>query len=192
VAQRVYVDVAAFANRYDDMSGFASPTVYAESVPPPDRTVIQYTFTNAVQGRSWGIEIAPMWIPTGWWELKGAYSFLDLELENKRGFTDPANVANALSRSNSSPRHQGFLQSTFRLPNRVQLTQTFRAVSELRGQKVPAYQTADLVGTWGVMQNLELSIVGQNLLDANHPEFGGTPGLVGIPRSVYAKVVWRR
>ena len=38
--------------------------------------------------------------------------------------------------------------------------------------------------------DVELSVVGQNLVDANHPEFGGTPGLVGVPRSVYAKVIW--
>lgn len=192
VAQRVYVDVATFVNGYDDLSGFGSPRLFAESTPPPARTVIQYQFTNAVRGDSWGVEVTPTWIPTGWLELRSAYSFLDLNLENIPGFTDPANIGNAQSRSNSSPRHQGFLQSTISLPRRIQLTQTFRAVSALSGQNVPAYQTLDLLGMWGISQNVEVSLVGQNLFDANHPEFGGTPGLVGVPRSVYAKVVWRR
>jgi iron complex outermembrane recepter protein len=190
--RRFYIDVAAFVNSYDDLSGFGSPTVFPESTPPPNRTVIQYQFVNGVEGQSRGIELSPSWIPTGWLELKGAYSFLELTLENKPGFTDPTNIANAQSRANSSPRHQGFIQSTVRLPRRVQLTQTFRAVGALTGQKVPAYQTLDLVGSWDVSQGFEVSLAGQNLLDANHPEFGGTPGLVGIPRSVYAKLVWRR
>lgn len=189
--QRLYVDIATFANRYDDLNGFGAAAVFVESTPPPTRTVIQYQFTNAVQGESWGVEVAPTWIPTGWWEVKGAYSFLDLTLENKPGFNDPANVGNARSRSESSPRHQGFLQSTLHVPGRIQLTQTFRAVGALKGQNVPAYQTLDLLGAWSISDDLTLSLAGQNLLDADHPEFGGTPGLIGIPRSLYATITWR-
>jgi hypothetical protein len=38
---------------------------------------------------------------------------------------------------------------------------------------------------------LELALVGENLLQPYHFEFGGDPGaLVGIKRSAYAKVTW--
>jgi iron complex outermembrane receptor protein len=40
-------------------------------------------------------------------------------------------------------------------------------------------------------KDLELSIVGQNLLDNQHPEFGNVIGRPEIARSVYGKVSWR-
>ena len=47
---------------------------------------------------------------------------------------------------------------------------------------------------WQPIKNLELSLVGQNLLENHHPEF--RPEILDVPsseieRSVYAKVVWR-
>ena len=43
---------------------------------------------------------------------------------------------------------------------------------------------------WWPRTDLELSIVGQNLWDHRHPEFG-TPGARhSIPRSVFGKVSW--
>jgi len=46
---------------------------------------------------------------------------------------------------------------------------------------------------WNPGPHVELSVTGQNLLQPHHPEFGGDPGpLVGIRRSIYAKIAWRR
>jgi len=61
----------------------------------------------------------------------------------------------------------------------------------LPSPSVPSYVTADLRLAWRPSPSLELSIVGQNLFDNQHPEFGAAANRQEIPRSVYGKVTWR-
>ena len=57
---------------------------------------------------------------------------------------------------------------------------------------VPAYTELDLRLGWNATDALELSLIGQNLLHARHPEFGPpSPLRQEIQRSVYGKVTWR-
>jgi iron complex outermembrane receptor protein len=48
----------------------------------------------------------------------------------------------------------------------------------------------DLRIAWRPRKNLELSVVGQNLFDDQHPEFGAPGSQMEIPRSIYGKVAW--
>jgi len=78
------------------------------------------------------------------------------------------------------------------LPRRFEFDQTYRYVSALPAQKVKAYSTADLHLAWHATKQFECSIVGENLFESEHSEFGQDPGpIVGIRRSVYAKITWR-
>ena len=84
------------------------------------------------------------------------------------------------------------------LPGHVELDARLRFVDELRvvdnGRTgtVPEYFSLDLRLGWRPRQNLELSIVGQNLLDNRHPEFGfPNANRHEIQRSVYGKVTWQ-
>ncbi len=93
----------------------------------------------------------------------------------------------------SSPRHQLLLQSGFDLPKAITLDVLYRYVSALPGQGVRAYSSADVSFGWSVSPHLRLSVVGQNLLQPHHAEFGADPGsLVQIKRSAYAQVTWRQ
>ena len=63
----------------------------------------------------------------------------------------------------------------------------------LPGQQIRGYSTGDARIGWNLSRQLELSLVGQNLFQPSHFEYGGDAfGLVGIERSVYAKLTWRR
>ena len=53
----------------------------------------------------------------------------------------------------------------------------------------PSYTQADARLAWRVRPNLELSLVGQNLLDSQHPEASETRRSE-IPRSVFAGLRW--
>ena len=93
----------------------------------------------------------------------------------------------------SSPQHEVTVSSAVELSKKLQLDLTFRYVSALTGQLVPAYSTGDARVGWKFSRQVELSVAGQNLLQPSHPEYGGDPGpLVGIRRSVYAKLTWTR
>ena len=60
---------------------------------------------------------------------------------------------------------------------------------------IAQYVSLDARLSWRPRKHWELSVVGQNLLDAYHPESGTSPivrsPLVELRRSVYGKVTWR-
>ena len=185
----VYLDIAAFYNRYDDLLSIEPGVPFAESTPPPVHLVVPLSFRNGLLGNTAGAEIAPYWSPKEWWRLRGSYSYLLMQLSTKAGSGDTTTVG---STEGSSPDHEVMIQSSLDLPRRLEFDQGFRYVSALRSQFVPAYSTADVRFSWHATRSLDFSIVGQNLFQPHHPEFGGDPGgLVGIERSAYAKVTWQ-
>jgi iron complex outermembrane receptor protein len=93
----------------------------------------------------------------------------------------------------SSPQHQVSIQSGFDLSKKLELDLMFRHISALPGQGVNAYSSGDARFAWRVRPEIELSFVGQNLLQQSHVETGGDPGpLVGIRRGVYGKITFTR
>ena len=93
----------------------------------------------------------------------------------------------------SSPSHWRASNRSSTLPKHFELDETYRYSDALPAQGVGAYSTADVRLGWHLGEGLDFSVVGQNLLRPSHAEFGGDPGpLVGIKRSVYGKVTWRR
>lgn len=93
----------------------------------------------------------------------------------------------------SSPHNQVTFESQFNLPRKFEFDQTYRYVSALGAQAVNSYGTADARFSWFSSRQMEFSLVGQNLLQPRHPEFGGDPeGLVGIKRNAYAQITWKQ
>ena len=66
-----------------------------------------------------------------------------------------------------------------------------RYVDSLASQNVPSYVTADVRLAWQPTKQLELAVVGQNLLDSRHPEFGTGRTRHEIQHGVYGKVTYR-
>lgn len=199
LADTVYVDVAFFYNDYNDLYGYGASSIILEPSPAPPHAVLEVPLANATAGDTTGFEIAPEWKPVSWWELKGSYSYLHLYVHDKTGVAGSFNDLITSSDNGSSPHHEVEAQSLTNLPKNLNFDLTFRYVSALPAQtSVPAgptvgtYSTADARFAWHPVANLEFSLVGQNLLQPNHPEFGGDDGpLVGIRRSVYAQITWR-
>ena len=148
-------------------------------------------YANIIEGDTVGAEIAPDWKITHWWQVRASYSYLEMDLRDKPGFTDVGNFLGPYE--GSSPHNLVSVQSLFNLPKHFELDATYRYASALPGQSVGAYSTADVRLGWHVGEGLDFSVAGQNLLQPSHVEFGGDPGpLVGIKRSAYAKITWRR
>ncbi len=69
-----------------------------------------------------------------------------------------------------------------------------RYVDRLPTLQISSYVGLDVRLAWKPIPNLELAVVGQNLLDSQHPEF--RPSFIStqqveIQRGVYGKVTWR-
>jgi iron complex outermembrane receptor protein len=186
LVQRFYMDFAGFYNRYSDLESYGAPTTSVET-SPITYVVYDLPFANGIKGTTGGFEFGPDWKPTDWWELKGAYSYLHLHTEDQPGSTDTLNVT---SYNGSSPTNEIVFESLLDLPKRFEADFTYRYVSSLPAQSVSAYSTGDARVGWH-SGALDLSIVGHNLFQPTHGEFGNTPGpVVQIRRTVYAKVTW--
>lgn len=190
VTRKFYFDFALFHNQYNDLVSLGAPVLSLDSSPPPAHYTFHFPWVNGVKGEGDGFEVAPDWSPAPWLQLKAAYSYLNLNLKLKPNSPDTGTVS---TDEGSSPHNQLSFQSRFNLPRHFEFDQTFRYVSALPAQQVEGYSTADLRFSWQATHQLGFSVMGDNLLQPEHAEFASDPGpIVGIKRSVYAQITWRR
>lgn len=163
-------DVAVFYNQYDALL-----------------TNELTHFGNKGKGETWGAEVSANWLPVPWWRLDLAYGWLHMDLRAEPGALTPGIF---IAQENADPRHTLSLRSRMDLSETWQLDGTVRYVDALLGPGVPDYMTADLRLAWKPRPDLELSLVGRDLLDPEHPEqAGGT--VTEVQRSFYGQLVWR-
>jgi iron complex outermembrane receptor protein len=121
------------------------------------------------------------------WRLRGGYTFFKKDL-------DPNGDLNGGASEGNDPHHQFLLQSMIDLPAHFEFDSVLRYVDNLDqpGPTVPGYIALDLRVAWHPKPNWELAVIGQNLTDDQHPEFGSSPATwEEIPRSIYGKVTWK-
>jgi len=186
----VYLDVATYYNQYDDLLSVESQAPFVEDTPSPPHLVLPLYLRNGVEAITKGIEISPVWQPVRWWQLKGSYSYLHLTARDKPTSDDASTVRQL---EGDSPQHKVVIQSDLNLSRSFQFDLNFRYLSSLPDQKVGAYSTADARLGWLLSDKVQVSLVGENLLQPRHAEYGGDPGpLVQIRRSAYLKVTWTK
>jgi iron complex outermembrane recepter protein len=143
-------------------------------------------FGNSQRAESWGFEFSGSYQPKSWWRLRGGYTFF-----GKRTWATQDNVLAVSSEFEGvEPKNQIMLQSVLDLPADFQLDIVGRYVDNLKAGtftiEVPEYCTFDIRVAWK-KKWVELSLVGQNLLENRHKE----SGLIQIPRSFYGKITCR-
>jgi len=188
--KRVYFSASGFHNVYDDLIAQGAPFLGNATSPPfaPGSLLIGFQYRNGIRGTTDGFEMAPELQATSWWRFKAAYSYLHVHLEDEPGFNYPLTLTTL---HGLSPNSQVVARSQIDLPGHFEFDQTFRYIGALPAQGVEAYETADVRFGRHLSPGLDLSVVGQNLLQPHHEEFGISPGPnVGIKRGVYAKLVW--
>ncbi len=185
-ANRASIDIATYYNDYRNLRVL--------SVPTPSVTGIDSYLVNAMRGHSYGAELAFDWTPLEWLRLQAAYSYERFAMVLDRTSTDAINKGNA---EGDTPRHQFSIRSGFNLTRRLSLDLWLRGtntIDSIDGISIPGYTTLDARLAWNPHRSLELSLVGQNLLDNRHQEF--IPEYINtlpseVVRSVYGKVTWK-
>ena len=187
------LDCALFYNRYDGL--VASVPQSVQSGFAPGTAILPVLFQNRMEGETYGAELVADWRPAKWWRLYGTYSFLEMDLHPDQSLPAAAR-SDAQGAEGRSPQHQVYLQSSFDVRRDVELDVMGRFVGRLPGfvQEIPSYFSLDARAAWRPRRDLEISVVGQNLLDDHHPEFGVSSVIaapvVEIRRNVYAKFTW--
>jgi iron complex outermembrane recepter protein len=184
------VSLAAFHNRYDDLLSVENRPPAPETDPPPTRLVLPLYLRNGVRATTSGVEFTGLWDLNEWWRFRGSYSFMGLDARNKPTSNDLSTVGQL---EGDSPAHKAVLQSMFQLPGAFEADLVWRYVSSIPNQRVPAYSTGDVRIGRRVGHNFDVSVVGRDLLQPSHVEYGGSPGpFVRIRRSAYVKLTWTR
>jgi len=169
-------DISCFYNDYDNL---------IESFIPPGSffpTIEQFR-----KAQTYGVEPSFTAQVQPWWKLTGSYSLLETHTDNAGvsvGFTALIPPQEA-----PGPTNQFSLRNSFDLPNHISIDVGGRFVDQIA--EANGYFVADVRVGWKPTDNWEVSVVGQNLLDANHVESPGNFGNSAyVGPEVYGKVAF--
>jgi len=188
-SERVSLDVAAFYNIYDGLQANEPLAPSLEPLPVPHLS-LPFQYANKSQADTYGLELAADFKASDRWLLSGGYSLLRMDVELK----DAAPGTRITYVEGNSPKHMAFLRSSWALPADVDLDIALRYVDALPAIDVDSYTELDVRLAWRPTPDLELFVVGQNLLEAYHTEF--RPITIQtlpsqVERSIHAGITWR-
>jgi iron complex outermembrane receptor protein len=182
------LDATAFYNTY------ASVVSREYGAPEVGRYLtLPINFANQMAGKAYGVELVGNWQVMPNWRLHGSYSWLKFDLNPRPGSSGSATFGSA----GSSPRQMAQIHSVHNLPNNLELDANLYFTDKLSfndGRSVrnmAATTQLDLRLGWRLGRNLELSIVGRNLLKKSQAAYIADDVMASqIPRSVLAQVRW--
>ena len=192
--EQLDLDFTVFYNDYQKLNNvqLGAPTCSPSGIPVPlqpdcvlsaSHILLPLTIDNNSTASSYGVEAILDWRMLNWWRWQGSYAYLKLDINNSGlGF----------SRTGQNPRHQFSLRSSLNLSDELDLNLWLRYTDELPSLNIDNYFTLDARLAWRPNENLELSLVGQNLLE-QHQEFTSEVGdapPTEVERSVYGQIKW--
>lgn len=182
------VDVSTFFNDYSRLILGSQGAVYSTTTSLGTYNIAPVLPINAGSASSYGFESTVKWNPISYLELTASYSLLQLKFDQPDPF--------GFTFANKAPKHQFNLSSSWDLPHNLELSNSIYTVGSIAPAGVTdisPYVRFDSKLTWKALDNLELSLVGQNLLQNQHREF--SPFLyqnqTEVPRAVYGNVTWK-
>lgn len=189
--ESVSLDIATFYNNYDKLAlleaGGAPSAKIQDGIPYIEVPTI---VTNGNNGKVYGGEVALDVRVSNWWRLVGSYSRFNISVDADSS----ANDFGIENQESQSSRNQVSLRSQMNLPHQVELDATVRYVSAVQAFDIPDYYAVDAHIGWHVTQDLELSLVGRNLLDNSHIEYASSQVnsvRTNIDRALFARVTYR-
>lgn len=188
-SERLFLDATGFYNEYRNLLTIEPGTPFLEAGPPA-RIVVPQQFQSKASATSHGLELSTSWQPAEDWQLKAAYSWLQMRIRRDANSLDTTIEGKA----GDVPQHQLQLHAHHELNAHNNLDASLYYVDRLPNQNVPAYTRVDVRWGWMPQRDLELSLGARNLFDRGHPEFVSTivgPNTSEMPRSLYAAAIWR-
>jgi iron complex outermembrane recepter protein len=175
-SSRFSVSASVFYNHYDDL----------RTVDPASATVfLPLHWGNAMEGSTYGVETWADLQVLSWWRLTPGLRTLHKQLRFKPGAAGLLGTGQA----GDDPTAQGFLTSSMDLPLRLTWDASLRYVNALPDPVAPGYYGLDTRFGWRASPQLELALVGKDLLHARHAEYPSPDG-EEIARSFLLQIRW--
>jgi iron complex outermembrane receptor protein len=165
----------AYLHDWDRLRSATAPPVYLE---------------NRIEGPVYGVEAWVTWQALRAWRVTAGLTAMRKDLRLEPGSTDLLGTRNP--QLANDPDEQWMVRSSITPWTAHEVDVTVRRVGDLPTPAVPAYTAVDARYGWRVRPDLELSVAGQNLFDASHPEFNAAPGRSEFERSVFVQARWSR
>jgi len=180
------MDIAFF---YTDVSNLITFEPLSGPEFDDQRGVVEqsFVFDNQLEGSTQGVELVGKYQVSSEVELTASYSFIDMDLEPEAGSLDPTGD----SAEKRTPKHQAFLQTRYSLGKNWEIDGYLRYADELEAFEIDDYIDLDLRLGWVPSENTSISLVGKNLLDSSHREFGDdfvSQPAYEVERGVFVKV----
>ena len=170
----VSLEASVFYNDYDDLRSQEATTLI--------------TLANLYDGHVTGIEVAGNVQPHRRWLVHASYTGQRVAL---KPLPESGDRTNARAEADD-PSHAFSMRSYLNLPGNLALDGFFRAVGKLRASNLPGYQELDMRFGWQATDQLELSLMGRELLHARHTEFmSSSSQLRYIQREVALRVTFQ-
>jgi iron complex outermembrane receptor protein len=157
-------------------------------------TFLPVLFQNNLLVDSYGFELSADYQASDWWRLHAGYSLIKEDVRVAPGEVDLFNGLN----ETADPEQQVFVRSSMDFAHRTRCDVAFRWIDTVHNNSgptpgtVPSYADVDIRVAWYATKNLEISIVGRNLLHDHHPEAGfPEPNREEVARSAYGKLALR-
>ncbi|HSC68287.1 MAG TPA: TonB-dependent receptor [Cellvibrio sp.] len=187
LASGLSLDLAAFYNEYEHLGTTAAIPAEISLVnngTDPLHFLIPYIFTNEMHGTTDGLEAAINWSIQPDLKLSATYSYLNMALEA----LDPGQEYP----EKLSPEHQAGLSLFWNITDYWTLDTTATWVDELPATQVDDYLRLDINLGAQISKSVRFNLVGQNLAESAHREFGSANDLNAgeIERSILAKLTW--
>ena len=180
------MSVSGFYSRYKGVRSTSLGAPFLETDPMPAHLLLPVYLQSGIRGETYGLELTGTWQVSSRLRLAASYTSLLMSLSDDFG-------GGATSTAGSSPENQFQVHSYVRLPHQWEWDTSLYETGRLPTDNVPAYTRLDTRVGWRFAENARLSLVGQDLLQPRHLEFGSSTGNINTThtkRSAYAKLTW--
>jgi iron complex outermembrane receptor protein len=180
----VSIDFTAFYNNYSNLLSLQRNTAFLN--PKIGAIELPNTFTNGAKTQTYGFEIATAWQMLDWWRWDANYSLLKTDFDNREETNDSSPQQRASLRSIISPWQNVDIDILFRYVD------TNKAVGIGGTTVIDDYISMDIRLAWQPVSDVEISLVGQNLLAEHHLEYRQETftSPTEIDRGMYGKIAW--
>ncbi|MCA1659829.1 MAG: TonB-dependent receptor plug domain-containing protein [Verrucomicrobiaceae bacterium] len=173
------VDVVGFYHDYDNMRS-------AERIG--ENGGLPFQLQNRAEGETYGTTLIVRSRVTDWWRIDGTLTYLKVDFGRGPDSNDPNDGRGEWN----DPEYFWTVRSSIDLPWNLHFDTVLRFVDDLPNPATPSYLGVDLRLAWSPNKNIELAVVGRDLLDPHHPEFRAQPPnpTREVNRSVFGTIRW--
>jgi iron complex outermembrane recepter protein len=183
-------DLSVFFNQYEHLLTLERGAAYTETTPSPTHLVVPLFVSSKMSGETYGLELSAQCEAASWLKLSGSYTFLQMQLHRSADSNDMTSEND----EGRNPRHQINLRAQCNISKEIEWDTGVRFVDSLPAISISSYVTLDTRIAYRPTRRIEISLVGQHLLDSPHPEFA--PNFIDtqatqVEYSIYGKVSCR-